>query len=93
VGPRDVLEHFDDADEVLCIMAPTDFRAVGKYYADFEPTSDDTVIALLREADARMSTRSGRESATLSFDADVEIPVGDVVLMGNLRLWKTSAQL
>lgn len=36
------------ADEVLCLQAPADFRAVGQFYRDFEQVEDDEVIALLR---------------------------------------------
>lgn len=36
------------ADEVLCLQAPANFRAVGQFYRDFEQVEDDEVIALLR---------------------------------------------
>lgn len=36
------------ADEVLCLQAPPDFRAVGQFYRDFAQVEDDEVIALLR---------------------------------------------
>jgi putative phosphoribosyl transferase len=39
-----------DADEVVCLQTPHDFRAVGQFYADFRPTEDDEVIALLERA-------------------------------------------
>lgn len=42
-----------DADEVVCLAAPPDFGAVGRYYRDFRPTEDDEVLELLHDADAR----------------------------------------
>ena len=35
------------ADEVVCLHAPDDFRAVGAYYLDFTQTTDDEVRRLL----------------------------------------------
>ena len=36
------------ADEVVCLDAPWDFGAVGRFYRDFAQVEDDEVIALLR---------------------------------------------
>jgi putative phosphoribosyl transferase len=38
----------DVADEVVCLMAPQRFSAVGQVYADFRPTSDAEVRRLRR---------------------------------------------
>jgi len=35
------------ADEVVCPRTPRDFSAVGEWYEDFSPTSDDEVRELL----------------------------------------------
>jgi putative phosphoribosyl transferase len=35
------------ADEVVCLMTPTPFNAVGEWYVDFSQTSDDEVCYLL----------------------------------------------
>lgn len=40
----------DDADTVICLHAPPDFKAVGQYYADFAQTRDEEVVRLLRKA-------------------------------------------
>jgi predicted phosphoribosyltransferase len=37
-----------EADEVVCPLRPTDFRAVGLWYEDFTQTTDDEVQNLLR---------------------------------------------
>lgn len=38
------------ADEVICLDAPENFFAVGQWYEDFSPVSDEDVIELLRKA-------------------------------------------
>lgn len=35
------------ADEVVCLMAPANFMAVGQFYEDFRQVEDDEVVALL----------------------------------------------
>ena len=35
------------ADEVVCLLTPSGFQAVGQYYEDFDQVTDDEVIALL----------------------------------------------
>jgi predicted phosphoribosyltransferase len=50
VAPRDTLTSFAaEADSVVCLAQPRPFGAVGRYYVDFEPTTDDEVTALLAE--------------------------------------------
>jgi putative phosphoribosyl transferase len=39
-----------EADEVVCLQAPTHLGAVGSYYVDFGQTSDEEVLALLDSA-------------------------------------------
>lgn len=36
-----------DVDEVMCLLAPDDLRAIGEWYQDFAQTSDDEVVELL----------------------------------------------
>lgn len=36
------------ADEVVCLMTPPDFQAVGQFYRDFPQVSDEAVIDLLK---------------------------------------------
>jgi predicted phosphoribosyltransferase len=42
-----------EADEVVCHTVAADLLAVGYWYADFAPVSDDEVVELLRESAAR----------------------------------------
>jgi putative phosphoribosyl transferase len=37
-------------DELVCVEQPEHFFAVGEWYDDFSPTTDDEVVALLRRA-------------------------------------------
>jgi putative phosphoribosyl transferase len=55
VGSPEVMERVEGADEVVCLLQPRNFRSVGEYYRNFEPTSDDEVAAILAVA-RRMET-------------------------------------
>ena len=51
VGPPEVIEQLREAaDEVVCLLTPERFRAVGEWYADFGQTEDEEVVALLGQA-------------------------------------------
>ena len=50
VAPRStVTELRRVVDDVLCVATPEPFRAIGQWYVDFRPTSDDEVASLLDE--------------------------------------------
>ena len=75
------------ADELVCCAMPWGFRAVGNYYRDFSPTTDEEVRALLddvgRDAEAVPAAHAGGRAV----DTDVDIAlVGGVVLRGHLDL-------
>ena len=61
VGPRDVMDNFAEADELIYVIAPISFGAVGIYYEDFSSTSDERVLELLDEADVRMKVTGQRD--------------------------------
>jgi putative phosphoribosyl transferase len=49
VAPRrTVTELASDADQIVVLAQPRPFAAVGHYYRDFSPTTDEQVRALLR---------------------------------------------
>jgi putative phosphoribosyl transferase len=55
VAPPDTLEKLAaEADEVVCLSTPQDFRAVGQHYIDFTQTTDEEVIALLAKQRAKL---------------------------------------
>ncbi|MFP5404060.1 MAG: phosphoribosyltransferase, partial [Gammaproteobacteria bacterium] len=50
VAPLDTLEKIRPyADEVVCLEAPDNFRAVGQFYAEFPQVEDSEVIEILRQ--------------------------------------------
>ena len=49
VSPPETLRKIQTlADEVVCLDAPDNFRAVGQFYADFPQVEDDEVIEILQ---------------------------------------------
>ncbi|MFJ8189453.1 phosphoribosyltransferase [Streptomyces sp. NPDC096094] len=56
-APESCAEMRSEADDVVCLYQPPDFRAVGLWYEDFEQVSDDEVTGTLRELST--STRDG----------------------------------
>ncbi len=50
VGPPEVCQRLkSEADELICLVTPADFDAVGQVYDDFSQTTDDEVRAYLSE--------------------------------------------
>jgi len=48
VAPPDTADRLrSEADEVVCLLEPASFRAVGQFYADFGQVSDAAAIELL----------------------------------------------
>jgi putative phosphoribosyl transferase len=77
------------ADELICLATPAWFDAIGQFYADFSPTTDDEVIACLEQAAAPGS----RPQAVVASAADppargeeVEPAAGEVHLAGYLTM-------
>ncbi|NRQ15401.1 phosphoribosyltransferase [Ensifer sesbaniae] len=51
VAPKGELADLrKSVDRVICLATPSAFRAVGLHYHDFEQTSDEEVIALMKKA-------------------------------------------
>ncbi len=49
VAPPDTLAAIEaEADEVVCLHAPRGFDAVGAFYEDFSPVTDDMVVETLK---------------------------------------------
>lgn len=50
VAPPDTLTEIKElTDEVVCLSAPSFFMAVGQFYEQFEQTTDDEVIQLMKK--------------------------------------------
>lgn len=59
VAPPDALSRLRaHADQVVCLLTPADFSAVGQFYRDFGPVSDAEVTALLSAWRDRRSAAS-----------------------------------
>ncbi len=57
VAPSYALELIRrQADEVVCLATPDPFMAVGQFFEDFSPVSDDEVREILRQYDANTAT-------------------------------------
>ncbi len=51
VGPMDTLEELSvKADEVICVLVPQMFYAIGQFYMDFTQVEDEEAVRLLEEA-------------------------------------------
>ena len=51
VAPPDRLEQMRSlCDEVVCLLAPEDFYAVGQFYEEFKTVEDEECVRMLREA-------------------------------------------
>jgi putative phosphoribosyl transferase len=62
VAPAQTIEDLRDAaDEIVCLMAPEDFGAIGLFYRDFHQLDDQSVIALLTAA-AKEQDSSARQA-------------------------------
>ncbi len=58
--PSAVDELRAHADEVVCLEQPIDFQALGRFYDDFSATTDDEVLALLRDQSPDLTPATGR---------------------------------
>lgn len=51
------IEELPSVDEIICLLAPKDFRAVGQFYRDFNQVKDEVVIQLLKEANDKSNAK------------------------------------
>ena len=64
VAPRETCAALRSvADETVCVLTPEPFGGVGRWYADFEQTSDAEVQDLLRRARARSLQAADRRAS------------------------------
>ncbi len=68
------------ADEVVCLAAPEQMRAVGAWYEDFSQTTDDEVLNLLAARRSSGPARAWRNEQIL-------VPIGETgTIVGDLRV-------
>ncbi|WP_174547046.1 phosphoribosyltransferase family protein [Nocardiopsis dassonvillei] len=77
-SPEAVALLREEADALVVLSAPDNFRAVGEWYRDFGQLSDDHVTAILAE-NAHTRPRTGRTRR-------VRVPAGGVHLDGDLTV-------
>ena len=59
VGPPSTIEELEkQADRVVCPYTPEYFQAIGQFYNDFDQTTDEEVIQLLKESKQRSVKKS-----------------------------------
>ena len=83
-----------DADELVCVQTPELFSAIGQFYADFSPTTDDEVVSCLQRATAlsppAASTTAEDDAAAAddppARDEEVEIRAGTATLGGRMAV-------
>lgn len=82
VAPPSVLAELSRvADEVVCVEAPAQLRAVGQWYRDFTQTSDAEVMAILHRA---APPPGGSRSPAR--DEEVEVDFGGIRVGGRLTV-------
>src|SRR5690242_2691919 len=84
VAAPDSLDGLDElADEVVCLYAPTRFRAVGAFYEDFRPVDDVEVLRLLAAPPKAAAGLPAPEPVTFDLP-DVSLP-GDLAVPPHAR--------
>ena len=79
----------DVCDELFCVDVPEPFYAVGEWYRDFSQTTDEQVVDLLRRAAGEGAGRPRGDRTggnTASRDEEVDVPSGEVSLIGRLTV-------
>jgi putative phosphoribosyl transferase len=75
---RELARH---VDELVYVIAPADFAAVGQFYADFSQTTDDEVASVLRAA-----ARAAGSAEPSPVEESVQVVIDDVRLDGRLTI-------
>ncbi len=85
------------ADELVAAETPFDFQAVGQFYRDFEPTTDDEVTRLLDEMGQESDTTEQDPPALAgdvpTLDEDVDIRIDAVTVAGRLTVPENASGL
>ncbi|HEX9358825.1 MAG TPA: phosphoribosyltransferase, partial [Streptosporangiaceae bacterium] len=79
----------DVADELVCVVTPRSFFAIGQFYADFSHTTDDEVTDCLVRAATPVSAADPAAAPAddpPAWDAEVEVGAGAVRLAGHLTV-------
>ena len=86
VGATDTAEQFAEyADDVVCLITPVPYFAVGQGYRNFAQTSDDEVVALLDRARTSFRAVAGADDPPPR-DEEIRVTVGPVSVAGHLTI-------
>jgi putative phosphoribosyl transferase len=84
VAPPDTVAALRrDADDVIAVETPEPFFAIGGWYTDFSPTSEQEVVELLAQTGADVG---GADQEVDGVDEEVQIPAERVDLPGHLTV-------
>lgn len=92
VAPPESCESLQaEVDELVCLLKPDPFWAVGLWFANFAPTSDEEVRVLLARANQLAHEEKGRQAMGVTTEQPsehtaVQIRVGEVSLAGDLSI-------
>ncbi len=75
-----------DADELVCLDTPGGFHAVGQFYADFSPVTDEDILACLRRAATAVPAMAGSLADPPAYSGEVQPAAGEVRLAGYLTV-------
>ncbi|MGA2320524.1 MAG: phosphoribosyltransferase family protein [Solirubrobacteraceae bacterium] len=79
-APESVRESRAWVDDVVCVEMPPDLWAIGLWYDDFSPTSDEEVAALLAEHAGAVAREVAIEAAPgVVLSGDLTVPPGAYV--------------
>jgi predicted phosphoribosyltransferase/predicted alpha/beta-hydrolase family hydrolase len=81
-----VAELSQYVDDLVVLATPPDFRALGVWYADFTPTSDDEVVRLLAASRSAGPTSRASGPGAEARDHEVRIDAPGVRLAGHLTI-------
>jgi len=88
-APESVRALRSEADEIVCVEMPRDLWAVGLWYRDFRPTSDEEVVRALEQAargGAAQAPQAASVASAMHFDVGLGAPLrGDLVVPPNAR--------
>jgi putative phosphoribosyl transferase len=82
-APATIEQLRQEADDVTCVMTSEFFFAVGEWYVDFAPTTDEEVQELLAQEHERKENSSKTEQSTRR---NVSVPAGHTKLKGELTI-------
>ncbi len=78
-APSAVADLRGEADEVIVVATPEAFFAIGEFYDDFDQTTDDEVVSVLRDTATDADPRPRA-------DTDVVVSAGGADLLGRLTV-------